>query len=254
MGPERHVDGVASHVAQRAGAEIKPAAPAERMIDVFLVGPFLGRSQPDVPAETFGDGIFARWPRDALRPGDLRVVTDEAGIQLDESRGLLRRLGEEVVGAQLGEVRPVVFPYAQELIGVRHGRQVADRALVEDGAARLLRARQRRCTPGEQVLHAPGAKVSDAVTLAHADVRCGIVASTKGDEPHANSYCPVQGIEAFCQPHLWEEIMKAASFALALLFSNLSFIQPIQGRFPKKVALKIFQSRPGELTEAEWSG
>src|SRR5436190_17090873 len=27
-------------------------------------------------------------PRDALRPGDLRVVTDEAGIQLDESRGL----------------------------------------------------------------------------------------------------------------------------------------------------------------------
>jgi len=31
-------------------------------------------------------------------------VADQAGIQLDESCRLLRRLGQEVVGAELGEV------------------------------------------------------------------------------------------------------------------------------------------------------
>src|SRR5437667_341901 len=53
--------------------------------------------------------------RNARRARDARVMAHEAGIQLDESCGLLRRLGEELVGAELGEVAAVVLAYAQEL-------------------------------------------------------------------------------------------------------------------------------------------
>jgi hypothetical protein len=47
---------VAAHVAERAGAEIEPAAPGERVIDFFDEGPLGGDAEPEVPIEVFRHG------------------------------------------------------------------------------------------------------------------------------------------------------------------------------------------------------
>src|SRR5881394_3156981 len=83
-GAERHVGRVTSHIAERTGAEIEPTAPIERRVDTLFaparrgnvgalrthifVRAHWGRAQPEVPFETVGDRIFARWTSDALRP------------------------------------------------------------------------------------------------------------------------------------------------------------------------------------------
>ena len=102
---------------------------------------------------------------DALGPRDSRVVAAQGGVELDEPGRLLRRLGQQVVPLQFIEVRAVVLPGAQELVGVGDGRQVANLALIEQGRgeARGVRARlrrelahalHRRIAGGEQVPHA----------------------------------------------------------------------------------------------------
>ena len=53
--PEGHVDGVAGHVAQRAGAEVVPAAPFEDVIDILLEWP-LGRG-PSHRSQSSSAGI-----------------------------------------------------------------------------------------------------------------------------------------------------------------------------------------------------
>src|SRR5260221_6566484 len=53
--------------------------------------------------------------RSALGPRDARVVSGEAGVELDEGGGLLWRLGDQVVLLQLFEVGAVVLAHAQEL-------------------------------------------------------------------------------------------------------------------------------------------
>src|SRR5258708_7710836 len=83
---------------------------------------------------------------DALGPRDPRAVAAEGGVELDEPGRLLRRLGQQIVPLQFLEVRAVVLPGAQELVGVGYGRQVADLALIEQGRGepRAVRGRLRR--------------------------------------------------------------------------------------------------------------
>ena len=67
-GHEGHVEGVAGHVAQRAGAEVPPAAPVEGMIGFVAVGPPGSAGQPEVPVQVFGRHR-PDWGRSsALRP------------------------------------------------------------------------------------------------------------------------------------------------------------------------------------------
>ena len=65
---ERHVDGVAGHVAQGAGAEIIPAAPLERVIDVLLEGPLAGRAEPEIPVQVRRDRVLPARAVQALGP------------------------------------------------------------------------------------------------------------------------------------------------------------------------------------------
>ena len=114
---EGHVGGVAGHVAERAGAEVLPAAPDEGMIHRAaatsaaaggLVGP-LGfvrahgrRADPPVPIQRRGDRVRAGRPIHALRPDgpvgphiDLPHRPDEAGLND------LDRAAQAVFGAAL---------------------------------------------------------------------------------------------------------------------------------------------------------
>ena len=61
------VDGVAGHVAERAGAEVEPAAPVERLV-VRVVGTVVGGPEELVPANVIGDAGRILGPADALRP------------------------------------------------------------------------------------------------------------------------------------------------------------------------------------------
>ena len=96
--PVGAVEDVATHVAQRAVAEVPPAPPVEGMVDLLDVGP-LGRGpEPEVPVEVLGHGRRGRRPQDALRPGrvhDPRVHfgdgADDAGAQqLDRRAASIR--------------------------------------------------------------------------------------------------------------------------------------------------------------------
>jgi hypothetical protein len=119
-----------------------------------------------------GLATFASWPT-------------RQEFSLTKAVGSCRRLGEELVRAKLREVLAVVLAYAQELVGVRDRRQVADRALVEHRAGALCRALEHRWAAGEEVLHAARAQVDDPGTLEHADVRRRVVTPTKADKTHA---------------------------------------------------------------------
>ena len=73
---KRHVDGVAGHVAQRAGTEILPATPVERLVDALLIlrlartleRPHGSRTNPDVPIQGRGNRVFSHRTLHALRP------------------------------------------------------------------------------------------------------------------------------------------------------------------------------------------
>ncbi len=63
---ERHVHGVASHIAERTSAEIPPAAPIEGMI-TFSKRTIRDRTQIQIPMHLLGRRFGFR-PSDALRP------------------------------------------------------------------------------------------------------------------------------------------------------------------------------------------
>src|SRR6185437_14085833 len=65
---ERHVDRVACHVAQGAGAKINPSPPDEGMISVLLERPRWSRSEPEIPIKIRRNRIGTRGPRASLRP------------------------------------------------------------------------------------------------------------------------------------------------------------------------------------------
>src|SRR6266581_883900 len=65
--PERRVHRVAGDVAQRAGAEIPPAAPLERCI-CRVVGPRGGGTEPQVPVDPGRRVVLLERPLDGLRP------------------------------------------------------------------------------------------------------------------------------------------------------------------------------------------
>ena len=86
-GAEGHVDGVAGHVAERAGAEVGPAAPFERVVEAFFVGAHLSGADEAVPVEAIGDGVGAGGSIEALGPdGAVRPdvkffgISDDAGL------------------------------------------------------------------------------------------------------------------------------------------------------------------------------
>src|SRR5262245_48640837 len=56
------------HVTERAGAEVEPSAPVERMINPFLERARGRRSEPKIPVHISGHRIFALRPSDSLRP------------------------------------------------------------------------------------------------------------------------------------------------------------------------------------------
>ena len=71
---EDHVDVVASHVAERAGAEVPPTAPLEGVVNARPVFAFLGDAEPSVPIEVLervGDLLFLVGD---FVVGDIRVV------------------------------------------------------------------------------------------------------------------------------------------------------------------------------------
>src|SRR4051812_29410457 len=57
---------MARHVSERAGAEVPPAAPGERMV-VVAIGTLFGRPKPEVPIQARGYRLLRR-ALDALRP------------------------------------------------------------------------------------------------------------------------------------------------------------------------------------------
>src|SRR5205085_11224729 len=91
------------------------------------------------------------------------------------------------VPAQLLEVLAVVLAHAQEFIGVRDWRQVADGALFQQRPARLARALEGGGAAGEQLLHPAGAEVDDLSAVADPEPGRGTVICTKGDEAHRSS-------------------------------------------------------------------
>ena len=74
---ERRIEEVAAHVAERAGAEIKHAAPFERGVGVLLVSTRRSDAEPRVPVEMIGDGVVAGGAVLALRPPPGRAVGPE---------------------------------------------------------------------------------------------------------------------------------------------------------------------------------
>ena len=68
QGTKRHVDRVACHVAQRAGAEILPAAPVERLVNSIsilwiwtgLIRPQRSRPNPGIPLQCCWNRIFSQ--------------------------------------------------------------------------------------------------------------------------------------------------------------------------------------------------
>ena len=99
-GHERHVAGVAGHVAQRAGAEVPPAAPGERMIAV-AVRPLRRRAEPDVPVERRRAPASIGGPALALRPdraiGPDVDFLDRADLAGAESGAAALRIGSKAV-------------------------------------------------------------------------------------------------------------------------------------------------------------
>ena len=106
-GAEGHVDGVAGHVAEGAGAEVVPAAPFEAMIDVLFEGPLHGGSEPEVPVEVFRDGVGASGAFEALGPDgavgpdvEFEGVAEDAG--LDDLDGAAEAFASAALVAHLG--------------------------------------------------------------------------------------------------------------------------------------------------------
>src|SRR5690242_15187708 len=84
---ERHIDRVAGHVAQGAGAEILPATPVEGMIDVLFERPGGSRSEPDVPFHRFRYGVAAIGTVHSLRP-DRTIGPDMNFLNISNDPGL----------------------------------------------------------------------------------------------------------------------------------------------------------------------
>src|SRR5437762_11616089 len=61
------VKAVAAHITDRAGSEVKPAAPYKRKVSM-IKGPFRGRAQPQVPVKSVRNRIGLRGSFDSLRP------------------------------------------------------------------------------------------------------------------------------------------------------------------------------------------
>ena len=78
----------------------------------------------------------------AARPHDVGIVTGQAGVQLHESGGLARNLLDQVRTLQLLEMRTVVLPHAQELVGVGNRRHPANRIEGMQRGAEALRFAQ----------------------------------------------------------------------------------------------------------------
>ena len=103
---------------------------------------------------------------DAVGPDHVRLVADQAGVELDEAGRLLRHLLEEVGALAAPRGAAVVLADAEELVGVGHRRQVVDRGFVAPGGvemaavvrlrggAQLAHPRHRVRPGGEQRLHA----------------------------------------------------------------------------------------------------
>ena len=83
--PVGHVHDVASHVAQRARAEVPPSPPTEGAV-ALAVGPEGSGAEPEVPVESLGDRFrlgalrYALGPGGPVRPGvDLAHLSDYSG-------------------------------------------------------------------------------------------------------------------------------------------------------------------------------
>ena len=136
---EWHVCGVAGHVAERAGAEILPAAPIERVIDALLVGSVRCRAEPHVPIEVCGDRVFTGGSVDSLGPDraiapdvDFANIADDAGLNDFDSAA------QAVFGAALVAHLSYHLVFAGELAeGSRFVHRMCERLLAIDVFAHL---------------------------------------------------------------------------------------------------------------------
>ena len=71
QGAKRHVDRVACHVAQRAGAEILPAAPVERLVNSISIIWIM-----DWPYTAASEPVQSKYPNLMLQEPDLLRVDD----------------------------------------------------------------------------------------------------------------------------------------------------------------------------------
>src|SRR6201998_4768664 len=76
QGAKRHIDRVARHITQCAGAKVLPTAPVKRLVDPIwiiwimaaYVRPHRCRSNPNVPIQSRRNRIFSEWTIHCLRP------------------------------------------------------------------------------------------------------------------------------------------------------------------------------------------
>src|SRR5262249_12042776 len=101
QGPKRRIRIVASHVPQRAGAEIPPAAPFEGQI-VGVIGPRWSRAQPHLPIEVCWHRRSFLWPIYSLRP-NRSIAPDMHRAHLAQRAGLdeLNNPPRAVIGVAL---------------------------------------------------------------------------------------------------------------------------------------------------------
>ncbi len=121
---ERHVDGVARHVAERAGAEVEPAAPFEIVIHILLERAFRRRPEPQIPIERAGDDVRAGRAIQPLRPdGAIGPDVEFARLANDAGVDHLDGAAQTVFGAALVAHLRGQFLLAGELT---HGAHFAD--------------------------------------------------------------------------------------------------------------------------------
>ena len=89
---ERHVEGMAGHVAEGSGAVVIPTAPVEWVVGILGIGARLGMAEPEIPVEFRWDWRGGGrvedtlWPNGAVGPNmDCGGFADDAG--LDEFDG-----------------------------------------------------------------------------------------------------------------------------------------------------------------------
>ena len=159
---ERHVDGVASHVAECAGAEVLPAAPFEGVVNIFLERARRRATEPDVPRERIRHNVGAFGAAHALRPdGAICPDMDFADVADDAALDDFHRAANAIGGAALvAHLRDDILAFREIFQVARFVNRLHERLLAIDMFA--LAHRQR----GDECVHVVRRGNRDAVNLA----------------------------------------------------------------------------------------